>query len=85
MTRPDRVPFEPTPPTLLALPCQGSASVCCPERTDGWTPLRVTVALPPDIERTSSPTTHHRQLEVLAAMVREALAYDRQHSMGGRG
>ena len=79
MTRPDRVPVESVPPLLLALPCQGQAAVCCLECPDAWSPTRVTVAVPPDQERTSPPTTHDALNQILAAMVREALDYERRH------
>jgi len=85
MTRPDRVPVDPASPNLLPLPGQGTEPDRCFECTDGWKPLSVMVALPPDGERTSSLTMHHPLRDVMAAMVREALAYERQYSMGGRG
>ena len=81
MTRPDWVPVEPASPTLLTFPCQVAEPVCCRECTDGWTPLRVTLASLPELERTSSPTMHHPLLEVLAVMVREALEYERNRGV----
>jgi len=85
MTRPDRVPIDPVSPNLLPLAGQGEERDRCVEYTDGWTALRAAVALPPDVERTSSLTMHRPLRDVLVVMVREALAYERQHSMGGRG
>ena len=79
MTRPDRVPVESAVPLLLALPCQGQAAVCCLECPDAWSPARVTVAAPPDEERTSPSATYHALSLILAAMVREALDHERRH------
>ena len=79
MTRPDRVPVESTAPVLLALPCQGQEPACCLECPDAWSPDRVTVAAPPNEERTSPSTTHDALIQIVAAMVREALDYERRH------
>ena len=81
MTRPDWVPVEPASPTLLTFPGQKPEPVCCVACTDGWTPLRVTLASLPDVERMSSPTVHHPLLEVMAVMVREALEYERNRGV----
>lgn len=79
MTGPDRVPAESVPQLLRALACRGQDGVPCSDCPDVWSPARVSVAAPPDEERTSPSTTHDALTQILAAMVREALDYERRH------
>ncbi len=78
MAGPAGLPQEEQTPPGCVLQLDSTRRRACGECSGRWTVDRVDVAPSAAVERTCSPDTHQPLLTVLAAMVREALTYERE-------